>query len=124
MYQLLERSTARDRAYRIMTRLKRDEARRLTAELEAAIEAQGRISVLFDLQDRPYGDIGALWEDLKFDVKHRRDIERVAVLGEGRLEHAAVAVFNALTPVECRFYARNEFEPAWAWLTAGHMAEA
>ena len=27
-------------------------------------------------------DAGALWEDIKFDLKHFSDIERVAMVGE------------------------------------------
>ncbi|MBX3605664.1 MAG: STAS/SEC14 domain-containing protein [Piscinibacter sp.] len=116
MYQMSERSTAKERGYTITSRLSRDEARGLAQELERAIQAEGRIRVLFEVQTAPYGDFGALWEDLKFDLKHARDIERAAVVGDGKLQKVATKFFDAISSVDCRHFPSAEREQAWAWI--------
>ena len=76
MYERLDKSTPTSFAYRISSKLDRQEMRQITDELEGAIAAVGKIRVLLDLQAFPYRDLGAFWEDLKFDVKYAANIER------------------------------------------------
>ncbi len=47
----------------------------------------GKIRILFEMQDFHGWKSGALWRDVQFDVKHFKDIERVAILGEKAWEH-------------------------------------
>ena len=37
--------------------------------------------MLFDMTDFHGWDAGAAWEDIKFDIKHFADIERLAMVG-------------------------------------------
>lgn len=69
--------------------------------------------MLIDLQAPPYAGPGALWEDLKFDVRHCRNVKRVAVIGDRALKHAAVILFGALAPGEYRYIDRAEATQAW-----------
>ena len=46
--------------------------------VEKLIQQHGKIRVLFQMHDFHGWEAGALWEDIKFDVKHFRDIERLA----------------------------------------------
>ena len=43
---------------------------------------EGKIRLLFEMQDFHGWEAGALWEDIKFDVKHFGDIERLALVGD------------------------------------------
>jgi hypothetical protein len=52
-------------------------------------------------------------------VKRSRHLGRVAVVGGSLWEKAAVKVFDALTPAECRYFGRGQVEQARAWLDAG-----
>jgi hypothetical protein len=60
-------------------------------ELEGLIQQHGKISVLFEMADFHGWEMGALWEDIKFDAKHFADIERLAMVGEKRWQKGMAA---------------------------------
>jgi len=51
-------------------------------EVERLIKEHGKIRMLVKMRDFHGWTPGALWQDVKFDLKHFRDIERLALLGE------------------------------------------
>ncbi len=116
MYERLDRSNTSALAYRISRPLSREEASKIAAELAGTIAAKGKVRVLIDLEAFPYADLGGLWEDLKFDVKHMRDLERLALVGGGKLETAAVRLFGTLTSTKSRCFGDDQLEKAWNWL--------
>lgn len=118
MYERLNCSTDKALAYRIDHKLSREEAKHIADELAGTIHATGGpIRVLIDLQSFPYAELGALWEDLKFDVKHASDLERFALVGDGKVEEWTTRVFCLLTRTECRCFGKGQLDEAWEWLT-------
>lgn len=117
MYERLNRSAGPAVAYRLTRPLAREEMQQITRELEGTIAAEGNVRVLIDLQAFPYEDLGALWEDLKFDVRHGRNLDRLALLGGGEVEKWATRIFAALSFTKCRFFEHDQLEKAWKWLT-------
>ena len=116
MYERIERAGSRAHGFAIIDPLGGDEAEALRKTLEASIRSEGKIRVLFELRSQPYGDFKALWEDLKFQVKHIGDLERVAVVGDRRWEKAAVRVFDTFTSAQCRYFERGHEDLAWSWV--------
>lgn len=116
MYERLNKSRSNALAYRISRPLTRQEVSQLADEIEGTIHASGKIRVLLDLQSFPYAEMSALWEDLKFDVKHGRDLERLALVGGNTLENVAARFFSALSGTRCRCFAEGEVDQAWDWL--------
>jgi len=51
-------------------------------EFERLVQQHGKLRLLFDMTGLQGWDAGALWEDVKFDMKHFADIERLAMVGE------------------------------------------
>lgn len=117
MYERLSRGSSSVLAYRITRPLSREEMHRIAIELEGTIAVSGKIRVLIDLQSFPFADLGGLWEDLKFDVKHIRDLERLALIGGGDVEKWGARIFSALTFTRCRCFGEGELEEAWQWLS-------
>lgn len=116
MYERLNRTAEATMAYRITGPLSASEVRQITDELEGAIAASGKIRLLLDLQAFPYGELGALWEDLKFDVRFAGKFERLALVGGGQLEKWATRVYALLTLTRCRTFAEEKLDEAWRWL--------
>jgi len=116
MYERLNRSAANALAYRITRPLERAEMQQLTDELEGSIAAAGKIRVLLDLQAFPYADLGVLWEDLKFDVKYARQLERLALVGGGKVEQWSTRIFGLLTLTRSRCFEAGQLDAAWDWL--------
>jgi SpoIIAA-like len=72
--------------------------------------------VLFEMNDFHGWTAGALWDDIKFDVKHFRDIERVAIVGDARWQ-AGMAVFcRPFTTASVRYFDRAQLEQARQWI--------
>ena len=119
MYERLNKIGDGAVGYRITKPLSPQEAKQITDELEGLIATHGRIKVLIDLQSFPYENLHGLWEDLKFDVKHFRDLERFALVGGGAIEKWSTRIFALLTLTKCRCFKEGEIEAAWTWLAEG-----
>ncbi|HEY9549270.1 MAG TPA: STAS/SEC14 domain-containing protein [Kiloniellaceae bacterium] len=105
---------------------------RLTeADYEAAVPEIENALVLRDeplrlmivLEDFRGWDIAALWEDLKFDVRHGGDFGRIAVLGESKLEEWGAALSKPFLGSEIRYFDINERPAARAWLSEGRSPQ-
>ena len=85
--------------------------------LEAVIREQGKIRVLFHLAPDFQGwTPGGLWEDLKLDLKHRVDFEKVALVGASFWADAGMRLFGHFMPGEVRTFLREHLAEAWIWI--------
>jgi hypothetical protein len=116
MYERLNRSTQNALAYHISDKLSRDEVRQLTDELEGAISACGKIRILLELHGSPYGGIGAVWEDVKFEMKFGSDIERMALVGDKDVQKWNHRLFGELIGTQIHYFDPDQLDEAWAWL--------
>lgn len=87
------------------------------AEFERFLRAHGKTRVLFDMTGFEGWDAGAAWEDLKFDVKHFADIERLAMVGEKKWQHGLAVFFMPFTRAAVRYFDRAAIAEARKWLT-------
>jgi hypothetical protein len=84
--------------------------------IESMIRQYGKIRILFDMHEFHGWSGGALWEDIKFDIKHFADIERIAMVGESRWQHGMAAFCRPFTSAKVRYFPREEEEAARRWL--------
>ena len=97
-------------------KLTREDYQQFVPEFERLIEKRGRIRVLFDMQDFHGWQAGALWEDIKFDVKHFRDIERVAIIGETKWEKWMATFCRPFTTAAIRYFDHSQADEARQWI--------
>jgi hypothetical protein len=57
-----------------------------------------------------------LWEDIKFDAKHFRDFERIAIVGERKWEPGMALFCKPFTTASVRYYDESEIGEAREWL--------
>ncbi|MGK2904760.1 MAG: STAS/SEC14 domain-containing protein [Desulfuromonadales bacterium] len=119
MYERLNLASDNALAYRISQPLSKDEMHMITTELGGSISGFGKIRGLIDLQSFPYADLPSFWEDLKFDIKFAKDIQRLALVGGGKIEQWATMTFSTLSFTKCRCFQQGQLDEAWAWLTEG-----
>jgi len=84
--------------------------------VEELITQHGKIRVLFQMHDFHGWTAGALWEDVKFDVKHWRDIERLAIVGEKKWQHGMAIFCKPFTAAKIRYFDHTEINEAREWL--------
>ena len=58
----------------------------------------------------------AWWEDLKVDLKHYGDFEKVALAGAPAWVDALTKLFAHFMPGEVRTFLRERLAEAWIWL--------
>ena len=99
-------------------------AERLTAEdyehfgpeVERLVKEHGKLRVLLEMVDFHGWTAGALWDDLKFDLKHFADIERLAMVGDKSWEKGMSVFCRPFTSAQIRYFDRAEIAQARAWL--------
>jgi hypothetical protein len=93
-------------------------------EIEGAIEQHGKVRLLVDLEDFEGWSAGAMWQDTKFDARHWNDIERIAVVGEGKMEKGLAMFAKPFTTAEVKFFERADRARALRWLHGADEAAA
>lgn len=84
--------------------------------IEAAIREHGKIRVLVVMHDFHGWSAGALWEDVKFDAKHFRDIERLALVGESKWEKGMSVFCRPFTTAKIKYFDIAQVEQAREWV--------
>ena len=85
-------------------------------EVERAIEQHGKIRLLFELLDFQGWSASAAWEDTKFGVKHFKDIERLAIVGENKWEKGMALIAKPFTMAKVHYFYIAERDEAERWL--------
>lgn len=89
---------------------------RFVPAVERLIRVYGKISVLFQMTDFHGWDAGALWEDIKFDLKHFADIDRLAMVGEKGWQKGMSTFCRPFTTATIRYFDHTAADAALAWL--------
>ncbi len=85
-------------------------------ETERLICLHGKIRILVTMHDFDGWEAGALWEDLKWDVKHFNDIERLAIVGHERWHKWMAGFCKPFTTAEVRYFTLDQLDEAHVWL--------
>ena len=85
-------------------------------EFERLLRQHGKLSVLIDMTGFHGWEAGAMWEDIKFDIRHFADIERLAMVGDKKWQHGMAAFFKPFTKATTRYFDQADAAKARKWL--------
>lgn len=85
-------------------------------KFEQLLKEHGKVRVLFDMVDFHGWDGSALWDDIKFDVKHFADIERIAMIGDTTWEKGMSLFCGPFTTAKIHYFDHAKVGEARAWL--------
>jgi hypothetical protein len=88
-------------------------------KVEQLIQRFGKIRILFEMEDFHGWSAGALWQDIKFDIKHFKDIERVALVGDRKWEKGMSVFCKPFTTAKVKYFDVNEADKAQDWIKEG-----
>jgi hypothetical protein len=100
-------------------KLTHDDYQHLVPAFERLVQQHGNVRLLFEMVDFHGWDVGALWDDLKFDLKHFADIERLAMVGDKKWEQGMSTFCRRFTAATIRYFDRATIQDARAWLDEG-----
>jgi universal stress protein A len=109
-------------AFRLSGKLSHADYQSFLPRLESLIQAQGRLSVLLELEDFHGWDLEAAWDDFRFGMAHPNDFARIAMVGHGSLQHWMAVMAKPFINGEVRFFEREDLGAAWDWLRATSRA--
>ncbi len=117
MLEILDKSHQNVFAVKVHGKLVQDDYKKLVPQLEEAIAEHGALKCYFELTDFEGFSAGALWEEVKFDVKHCRQVERCAVVGHSDALKWWTNLSGKMFPkAEIQYFEENESEKAWDWV--------
>ncbi len=91
----------------------------LIPSLEALINRYGKIRLLCFMDEEFAGiEAGAIWDDAKFFLPHRNDIEKMAVVGGPKWIELIMKLFGLLTEGEMQTFHTDQLSNAWEWVRA------
>src|SRR6516225_3737518 len=70
----------------VTDKLSHDDYQQFVPAFERRLKEHGKVRVLFEMVDFHGWQASALWDDVKFDLKHFSDIERLAMVGDKKWE--------------------------------------
>ena len=86
-------------------------------QIDDAIEhVQGPVRVLLRLEGLRGMQLGALWEELAFDIKHRGHVRRMAVVGDRDFEKLGTLLLKPFSSAELRYFPAGNEAEAKSWL--------
>jgi hypothetical protein len=116
--ELHEEADGKVLTLKISGKLAKEDYQQFVPEVERLIKKHKKIRVLCQMHDFHGWKMSALWEDIKFDVKHFADIERLALVGESKWE-AGMAVFcKPFTTAKIRYFDESKSAEAQEWIRA------
>lgn len=86
--------------------------------LEDKIKNYGKINLYCEVDEMEEVEAGAIWKDLKFDVKHFNDFERVAMVGDKQWLEWGAKFAKPFTSAEVKYFDMSEKAEAMQWVVA------
>lgn len=86
-------------------------------EMDKRIDRYGKIDVLFVFDHSIQGvEWGAVWDDCFYGLKHRKDFNRVAIVGGPRWVGWFESIGTLFTTSALRFFPENALTEALEWV--------
>lgn len=101
---------------RVTGKLTKEFYEELAPVVDEQIRERGKLRILFQMHDFHGWTAGALWEDIKFDLKNWNKIERLAIVGESKWEKGMAIFCKPFTSAKIRYFDQSELSKAKEWL--------
>ncbi|MFA5190963.1 MAG: STAS/SEC14 domain-containing protein [Verrucomicrobiia bacterium] len=99
-------------------RLTREDYLQFLPIVEQLVSQRGKLRMLVEMRGFHGWTVGGLWEDLKFDVKHFKDIERIAFVGETKWQEGMASFCKPFTTATIQYFDQNQIGEARSWLSS------
>jgi len=110
----MERSTDTILGYTVSGDMTKADYQTLVPAVSAAIDAQGSVSVLFDLTAFRWEKVSAWSDDLNFGKQFKDKIDKMAIVGDKKWEHQLTKLAQSYYANEAKFFETDD--DAWNWL--------
>jgi SpoIIAA-like len=115
--EVLPESSGKVVGLKISGKLMHDDYHTFVPLLEQHIKDYGTVRVLVIFHDFVGLEARALWDEMKFDTNHCRDVERCAIVGETAWEAWSTKLAKPLFPKGMiNYFDSDRLADAWQWI--------
>ena len=97
-------------------KLTREDYALLLPDLENMFEKFKTLHFFILLKDFSGFELGALWEDIKFDHKNKKQYGKTAIVGNRKWEAVATKISSLFFQSEMKFFYEDQKNIAWSWI--------
>ena len=116
MIKKLDESTDKVVGYKLIGDITKEDFETLVPEVQALVEREESVSVLLEMTEFKREKAEAWGTDLKFGHEFRKNIAKMAIVGDKKWEGWVAAVAAPFFAHEASYYHSDDIENAWAWL--------
>ena len=98
--------------------LTKEDYDRVLPELEKMLDMFGSLRFFIRLVDFTGFEIDALWEDIKFDYRHKNQYGRIAIVGDTKWEEWGARLSKLFFDSEMQFFYADQADKAWKWVNS------
>jgi len=88
--------------------------------MEGLFKTWGHLRMLFVMAEGFDGwDLHGAWDEFRFELKHKKDVVKVGVVGDAKWEKWATRLSKMFTGANVRFFEPEQQDSAREWITSG-----
>ena len=114
--ELREEAAGKIVLVKLSDKLTKEDYEHLAPHFDRLIKQHGKIRLLVEMHNFHGWTLGAVWQDIKFDMAHFRDIERLALVGESKWEAGMATFCKPFTSAKVRYFDTAQSAAAQAWI--------
>ena len=123
MFTVLDQSQGKVIGLKVDGKLVHADYQKFVPMLEEIIAGHGSLRCFCELTNFKGITPHALWDEIKFDTKHCKHIERCAVVGDKHSHKWMTNVGGAIfRTAEMKYFDVSETDKAWHWINEGLAA--
>ena len=123
MIEILDQSMGNLLAMRLSGKLLHQDYQQFVPLLEKLIKEHGSVRCFIEMTEFHGIELRALWDEIKFDVRHARQVERCAVVGDRAWESWMTKLSRPIfSRADIQYFAIAERDKAWEWINEGLSA--
>lgn len=115
MFQKLKQSSGKIVGFKLSGNITDGELKAFVADIEKVVADEGRIRLLLIMDYPQKFELKAVWDDMIFWMKHIRDIERLAIVGQKEWEKWIELFGRPFIRTDVRYYSKSHLQEAWTW---------
>jgi len=93
-----------------------DDYEQMLPELEKMFSRHDDLRFYIDLNNVSGIEMGALWEDIKFDYEHRHQFGKIAIVGDKKWQQWATTISAPFFDSKIKFFDKQQSNEAWNWV--------
>jgi hypothetical protein len=119
MIETLQTSSPKVVGFKFTGKLHDEDYKKFVPAVDAAVAAEGKVRLFFQLEDFHGWDLHAAWDDFRFGINHYSAFDRIAMVGDRNWEKWLAVLGKPFTKAKIRYFDASEVDAAWNWIGEG-----